>query len=266
MQSLIRATAWAVITVVAASGVAATPISRVSVSLPSVPGANLAIVKNVASAVTPDALKPAAAAVAKLVTAAPVLKPVKPLVFDESLRAQMKFERVRLGDKVLMTLDEPSRILLAKAAARKARLHEVGLSYEDVYGIIEAETSWIPRTGASKDGTANLGLAQFEPNTAERLGVVDPSDPLQAVFGAALYMRTSAKWASGKLKGLKLRPDVYAAKVREGVSVHYNLSVKGRNKWDGKNTADLPVETQRHIFNARAGAAEAAQLARLLKT
>ena len=230
---------------------------------PAAPAPQVPVVKVVKAAVAVAALAPAPA-VTRLVTA-PALKPVAPLAFDESLRAQMKFERVRLGDKTLMTLDEPSRILLAKAAARKARLHEVGLGYEDVYGVIEAETSWIPRTGASKDGTANLGLAQFEPATAERMGIADPGDPLQAVFGAALYMKTGAKWASGKLKGLKLAPEEHAAKVREGVSVHYNLSVKGRNKWDGLNTAELPVETQRHILNARAGAAEALQLARLLK-
>jgi hypothetical protein len=46
------------------------------------------------------------------------------------------------------------------------------------------------------------------------------------------------------------------------VSVHYNLSIKGRNKWNGLNTAQLPVETQRHIRNAAAGAREALELAR----
>jgi hypothetical protein len=263
MQSF-KNTAWAVASLAVICGCASHTMDVFASS--AAPVMQVPVQKAVAAATKVAALTPAAPAVAPLAAAAPVRKPVAPLVFDESLRAQMKFERVRLGDKVLQTLDEPSRILLAKAAARTARLHEVGLSYEDVYGIIEAETSWIPRTGASKDGTANLGLAQFEPNTAERMGIVDPSDPLQAVFGAALYMRTGAKWASGKLKGLKLRPDEYATKVREGVSVHYNLSVKGRNKWDGRNTADLPIETQRHISNARAGAAEAAQLARLLKT
>jgi hypothetical protein len=134
-----------------------------------------------------------------------------------------------------------------------------------VYGIIEAETSWIPRTGASKDGTPNLGLAQFEPRTAKGLGVSDPSDPVQAVFGAAAYMKEGAQWAAGKLAGLNLSPALHAAKLREGVSIYYNLSVKGRNKWDGLNTAQLPVETQRHIRNARAGAVEATALVRLLK-
>jgi len=162
----------------------------------------------------------------------------------------------------VQTLSEESRILLAKAAAEKLGLGEVGLGYQDVYGIIEAETSWIQRTGSSKDGTPNLGLAQFEPRTAQGLGVVDPQDPVQAVFGAAMYMKSGAQWAAKKLSPLKLTPEQHAAKVREGVSVYYNLSIKGRNKWDGLNTATLPIETQRHIQNARLGAVEAAQLAR----
>ena len=62
-----------------------------------------------------------------------------------------------------------------------------------------------------------------------------------------------------------LPPEQYAAKLREGVSIYYNLSIKGRNRWDGLNTAQLPVETQRHIRNARAGAQEALTLARALK-
>jgi len=61
-------------------------------------------------------------------------------------------------------------------------LQQVGLSYRDVYGIINAETSWIPRLGASKDGTPNLGIAQFEPATAKAVGLTDPTDPVQAVM------------------------------------------------------------------------------------
>jgi hypothetical protein len=172
---------------------------------------------------------------------------------------------VRWGGKPVQTLDEASRILLTRAAADKAGLREVGLSFHDVYGLIEAETSWIPRTGASKDGTANLGLAQFEPRTAKGLGLKDPNDPVQAVYAAALHMKDAAKWSAAKISHLKLSPEQRAAKLREGVSVYYNLSIKGRNKWDGLNASALPVETQRHIRNTSTGVQEAAQLARLLK-
>jgi hypothetical protein len=263
MQNLIKtAAAWAVISVAVTSG-AAPLTSQVSTRSAAAPVVNVPVAKAVAAAAAVAALKPATPAVIKLANA-PAAKPTS--VSDKALRAQMKFETARWGGKPVQTLDEQSRILLAQAAAEKVGLQEVGLSFHDVYGVIEAETSWIPRTGASKDGTANLGLAQFEPRTARGLGVTDPSDPVQAVIGAAKYMKEGAKWASRKVAALKLPPEQHAAKVREGVSVYYNLSIKGRNKWDGLNTATLPVETQRHIRNARAGAAEAAQLARLLKT
>jgi hypothetical protein len=192
--------------------------------------------------------------------AAPVLK----FSSEEGLRAKIRFETAHWGGKPVKTLDEASRILLARAAAEKAGLSEVGLSYQDVYGVIEAETSWIQRTGSSKDGTPNLGLAQFEPRTAKSLGLTNPEDPVQAVFAAAKYMKLGAQWASAKIGTLKSNPALYAAKLREGVSVHYNLSIKGRNKWNGLNTAQLPVETQRHIRNAAAGAREALELARNL--
>lgn len=263
MQSYIKTTSWAFVAV-AVTGAAAMPMGRVSMSFPSTPDSNVTIAKTVQAAATAAARQQPAAAVAKL--AAPVAKSAATLAFDPSLRSQLKFETVVWGGKPVQTLDEASRILLTRAAAKQARLHEVGLTYHDVYGVIEAETSWVPREGASKNGTVNLGLAQFEPDTAKGLGVSDPSDPVQAVVGAAMYMKQSAKWASGKIAALKLPPEEHAQKVREGVSVHYNLSVKGRNKWDGLNTAELPVETQRHIRNARAGAAEAMELSRLLKT
>ena len=260
MQSLIKtATLWAVISAAACAG-ATTLTSRVSASFPAAPATKVSLAKTVTAAAAVAALKPVTPAVIKL---APV-PGVRPITAEASLRSQMKFETVRWAGKPVQTLDEASRVLLAKAAAQKAGLQQVGLSFHDVYGIIEAETSWIPRTGASKDGTANLGLAQFEPRTAQGLGVTDPGDPVQAVFGAAMYMKEGAAWAAARIAGLKLPPAEHAAKVREGVSVYYNLSVKGRNKWDGMNAAQLPIETQRHIMNARAGAAEAAQLARSL--
>ena len=238
---------------VAAFGAVALLTSQVSSAAP-VPAVKL---PGAAAAVA--AIK-AKVALAPVLRAAPVAKPAAPA----NLRSLMKFETVRWGGKPVQTLDEASRLLLARAAADKAGLREVGLGYQDVYGIIEAETSWIQRTGSSKDGTPNLGLAQFEPRTARGLGITDPSDPVQAVFAAAQYMKLGAQWADGRIGHLKSNPALYAAKLREGVSVHYNLSIKGRNKWNGLNTAQLPVETQRHIRNAAAGAKEAAELSRSL--
>lgn len=207
---------------------------------------------------------PVAAAVAAPQIAFKTSGQASPLGFRidhyEQLRAQLRWLPVRMGTNVLKTPDPSSRILLAQAAAQRAALHEVGLSYRDVYGIINAETSWIPRMGASKDGTPNLGIAQFEPATARAIGLTDPLDPVQAVHAAAIHLKDAAKWSARRIAGLKLSPEEHAVKLREGVSIYYNLSTKGRNTWNGLNTAKLPVETRRHIANARLGAREAAQL------
>ena len=221
--------------------------------------------KTAAPAAARVSLKPVAQPAMRVAAPAARTEPAVRFASADAVRSAIKFETVKWGGKPVQTLDEASRILVAKAAAEKAGLREVGLSYQDVYGVIEAETSWIPRSGSSKNGTPNLGLAQFEPRTAAGLGLEDPSDPVQAVFAAARYMKLGAQWASGKIGHLKSDPALYAAKLREGVSVHYNLSIKGRNKWNGLNTAQLPAETQRHIRNAAMGAKEAMELSRLLK-
>lgn len=174
------------------------------------------------------------------------------------LRARLHWVQTRVGGDVLLTPDLGSRMLLAKSAAQRAGLSEVGLSFKDVYGIINAETSWVPRSGASKDGTPNVGIAQFEPATARALGVRNPHDPVEAVHAAALHMKEAARWSAERIEGLDLGATERAEKLREGVSVFYNLSTRGRNRWNGTNANQLPRETQRHIVNTRAGVQEAA--------
>lgn len=176
----------------------------------------------------------------------------------EQLRSRVRWVRTRIGSDELLTPDLHSRVLLAKSAAERAGLQEVGLSFMDVYGIISAETSWVPRVGASKDGTPNLGIAQFEPATARLLGLRNPNDPVEAIHAAAVLMKEAAEWSADRLHGLKLGAGERAAKLREGVSIYYNLSSKGRARWNVHNTRQLPRETQLHIHNARLGAEEAA--------
>ena len=176
------------------------------------------------------------------------------------LRASVRWVQTRLGRAHFPTPDYRSRLLLAKSAAQHAGLAEVGLGYRDVYGIITAETSWVPRMGQSKDGTPNLGIAQFEPATARLLGLRNPHDLVESVHVAAVHMKEAALWSASRIEGLRLSPDERAIRLREGVSIYYNLSSRGRAAWNGRNTARLPVETQRHIANARVGAREAAVL------
>ena len=208
----------------------------------------------------------AAALSSQAATASPVTKHASARhaaasVATKSLQSRIRWVPVHHGAKTLRTLAPESRLLLARAAAQSAGLASVGLSFQDVYGVIDAETSWVPRDGMGRNGVTSMGLAQFEPATAKGLGLQDPNDPVQAVHAAALYMKHGAEWAAHKIAHLKLSPQQYAAKLREGVSVYYNLSVRGRNKWDGINTAQLPLETRRHISNVRSGAEEALELA-----
>jgi hypothetical protein len=185
--------------------------------------------------------------------------------YYDQLRSKLHWMPVKLGDNILETPDPRSRLLLVESAAKRAGLAQVGLSYRDVYGIINAETSWIPRMGASKDGTPNLGIAQFEPATARAVGLTDPTDPVQAVHALALHLKDAAIWSAKRIENLKLTPEERARKLREGVSIYYNLSSKGRSVWNGLNTAKLPIETRRHIANARIGAEQAAELEQQLQ-
>jgi hypothetical protein len=163
----------------------------------------------------------------------------------ERLRAQMRWVPTKIGREIMPALDFESRMLLAKAAARRVGLAEVGLSYKDVYAIINAETSWAPRRGESRDGTPNLGIAQFEPATARALGLRNPDDPVEAVHAAALHIKEAALWSRERVRRLRVGKDERAEKLREGISVYYNLSTRGRNQWNGMNTATLPTAAHR---------------------
>ena len=177
--------------------------------------------------------------------------------YYRELRVRIRWVPARIGREVLFTVDPPSRLLLAKSAARRARLHELGLGFEDVYGLIAAESSWTPRDGASRDGTPNLGIAQFEPATAAALGVRDPHDAVEAVHAAAEHMREAAAWSASRIARLRLNQKERAARLREGISIYYNLSSRGREAWDGRDASRLPAATHAHIRNAREGAKEA---------
>lgn len=180
--------------------------------------------------------------------------------YYERLRARLRWVPVRVGGREIATPDAASRLLLVRSAAERAGLAEVGLDYRDVYGVINAETTWVSRTGMGRNGVASYGLAQFEPATAKALGVRDAEDPVEAVHAAATLLKEAAQWSARRIAGLGLGSDERAARLREGVSIYYNLSSRARQRWDGLRTAHLPVETQRHIRNVRLGAQQAERL------
>jgi hypothetical protein len=83
---------------------------------------------------------------------------------------------------------------------------------------------------------------------------------VEAIHVAAMHMKEAAEWSANRIANLNLGAGERAEKLREGVSIFYNLSTKGRNRWNGRNTAKLPIETQLHIRNARNGALFAAEI------
>jgi hypothetical protein len=180
--------------------------------------------------------------------------------YYKHLRAQLRWVPVRVAGREFSTPDADSRLLLVRSAAERAGLAEVGLDFRDVYGVINAETTWVARTGMGRNGVASYGLAQFEPATARAVGVRDANDPVEAVHGAAKLLKEAAVWSAARIASLGLSGAERAARLREGVSIYYNLSSRARARWNGTGSAHLPIETQRHILNVRAGARQADRL------
>lgn len=176
------------------------------------------------------------------------------------LRSQLRWVTTQVGQQKVETLHPDSRLLLARSAAQKAGLADVGLDYRDVYGVIHAESSWVARPGLGRNGVVSHGLAQFEPATARAVGLRNPGDPVEAVHASALLLKEAARWSAGRIDGLKLDAGQWALKLREGISVYYNLSSRGRRTWDGRNSHRMPIETRLHIRNVQVGAARAGQL------
>lgn len=215
------------------------------------------------------AASPAVRPAAVVVTAAPVdAEPRQPATHAADLptpsaaelRSQLRWVTLQVGQHQVSTLDANSRLLLTRSAAQKAGLADVGLDYRDVYGVIHAESSWVPRPGLGRNGVVSHGLAQFEPATARALGLRNPSDPVEAVQAAALHLKEAARWSARRLEGLKLDAGQWSMKLREGISVYYNLSTRGRQTWDGLNSQRMPIETRLHIRNVMEGAQRAGQL------
>jgi len=236
----------------------AAPASAGSPALQDAAAVAQPIVNAVVAAATPAATVAKASAPSALFAVLAHAEPTS--AYYEKLRAEMRWKPVRVGAKKLATPDARSRLLLAQSAAELAELDEVGLDFRDVYGVINAETTWVPRTGMGKNGVPSYGLAQFEPATAKAVGLRNPNDPVEAVHAAAVLLKEAANWSSRRIASLDLTPEMHAVKLREGVSIYYNLSSKARRQWSGGNTQKLPVETRRHIRNVRVGAAQAEAL------
>jgi hypothetical protein len=175
--------------------------------------------------------------------------------FDQ-IREEFNYVNVKIGSTNYQVLDASSRISLAKTVANELKLEEKGLTWRDLYGLIHAETGWISRPGIGNNKVVSLGLAQFEPDTAKSIGLDDPEDPVQAVYGAGVLMGMAADWSSARVKrkASRLRKSEVNAAFKEGVSIYYNTSSSLRRKWNVRNTHEFPEATLHHIRNTKEGA------------
>ena len=148
-------------------------------------------------------------------------------------------EKVTINGKTFEAIETKMRILLCKQVAEKTGMAAHGIGWADLYGVIGAETSWIPDLEAmGNNGKASRGLAQLEDATSARIGVTDAYDPLQALTASANLLIEGADWSRRKKHP-----------IHTGMSVYYNTRKSTREKWDGQTLTMLPIETQRHINN-----------------
>lgn len=154
---------------------------------------------------------------------------------------------VKVGAATGYAIHPMERVRLCMEAAKRLQLDRVGRTWQDVYGVIHAETGWLARDGMGRNGRVSQGLGQLEGPTAKSLGVSDPNDPREAVVAVAALVKEGAAWA--RSRGVVLKD--------AAISVYYNLSTQRRQAWSGSNIAELPFETQRHIANVSDGKRQA---------
>ena len=156
-------------------------------------------------------------------------------------------------------LTPSSQFALVKAVYDELGLKKHGIAQKDLYAVISAETAWQPRNGMGANRVVSSGLAQFEPATAKSVGIKDPHDPIQAVWGAGVLLREAADWSKSRVDrsihrhGLHMTKSQQEAAVKDGYSIYYNTSAQLREKWEVKNTSEFPAATRHHISNSRYG-------------
>lgn len=113
---------------------------------------------------------------------------VKRVVEDEGSTKQVRdFSREIQRVKSLRELDD-----IVNAAARAQ-----SVDADLVRAVIEVESGWDPRAVSPKGA---VGLMQLMPDTAREVGVQDPLDPYQNVFGGTAYLRRLLDTFDGDLR------------------------------------------------------------------
>lgn len=185
--------------------------------------------------------------------------------------AGVRMVPVRFQGKRLASVYPADRVALAKEAAQSTRLNKkLGAdAWKVVYGVISAESNWVPRNGMGANKRVSYGIAQMESPTAKALGI-DPMNAHESAVGVAkLIDEASNAYRSRKHQGLVVTDELgrqmpERTAIAAYISVHYNTSSSMRANWGG-NVGDLEKPTQVHIKNVSFGISEASAIERQMR-
>ena len=113
---------------------------------------------------------------------------------------------------------------------------EFGVDPDILHGIAHAESRYNPKAVSPKGAQ---GMMQFMPDTAKRFGI-DPSDPEQAIFGAAQYLKENL--------------DKFGGDYGKAVAA-YNWGENRKEYEQGDWVKKLPKETDQYVENVLSYAA-----------
>lgn len=117
---------------------------------------------------------------------------------------------------------------------------EFGVDPDILHGIAYAESRYNPKAVSPKGAQ---GMMQFMPDTAKRFGI-DPSDPEQAIFGAAQYLKENL--------------DKFKGDYGKAVAA-YNWGENRKEYEQGDWVKKLPKETDQYVENVLSYAASRAK-------
>lgn len=115
-----------------------------------------------------------------------------------------------------------------------------GVDPDILHGIAHAESRYNPKAVSPKGAQ---GMMQFMPDTAKRFGI-DPSDPEQAIFGAAQYLKENL--------------DKFKGDYGKAVAA-YNWGENRKEYEQGDWVKKLPKETDQYVENVLSYAASRAK-------
>ena len=124
---------------------------------------------------------------------------------------------------------------------------EFGVDPDVLHGIAYAESRYNPKAVSPKGAQ---GMMQFMPDTAKRFGI-DPSDPEQAIFGAAQYLKENL--------------DKFKGDYGKAVAA-YNWGENRKEYEQGDWVKKLPKETDAYVENVLSYAAGRAKPAEAAPT